>query len=140
MAADNSLNYSGKGECVLKWVGLGRQEVVGGNRCQGSVTPPPLIELIVRLIVIIIFHPPWCQKNLALPQPATPAPACIGMDSSRVPTAVAVPISALYGKKALQSIGLEPATTAHAPSALPASIAVVVWPLTSPASEAAAVP
>ena len=62
------------------------------------------------------------------------------MAFSPVPTAVEVSPSALCVEKPLQYIGPSPSTTAPAPAALPNSAEVAVWPLISPASEAAAVP
>ena len=69
-----------------------------------------------------------------------PSLACIGMESSCVPMAGAVPPSAFCVDKPLQYLGPAPATTTPALSALPDSAAVVVRPLISPASEAEAVP
>ena len=79
-------------------------------------------------------------KKIALPWPATPAPDCIIIASSRVPSAVAVNPYDLCMEKPLQYIDPDPATTAPAPAALPASAAVAVRPIIIPASEAAAVP
>ena len=39
--ADTSLDYSGKVKCAEQQVGIGEQEMVGNDRCQGSLTPPP---------------------------------------------------------------------------------------------------
>ena len=79
-------------------------------------------------------------KKIALPWPATPAPDCIIIASSRVPSAVAVNPYDLCMEKPLQYIDPDPATTAPAPAALPASAVVAVRPIIIPASEAAAVP
>ena len=140
-AAETALDYSGKGECTLQGVERRRQEVVGDNRLRGPIKPPSF-NLINCHINCLNCSPPSVvlKKKIAMPRPATPALACIGMDSSHVPTSTAVPTSALCVDKPHQHLGPAPATTALAPAALPTSTAVAIRTLISPAYEAAAVP
>ena len=104
----------------------------------GSLKPPS-INLINRQIICFncSLHSVVPTKNFALTRPATPTPACIGIASSRVPSAFAVtPSAPTCVDEPLQSLGTAPATTAPAPAhaTLPDSATL------SPASEAAAVP
>ena len=77
--------------------------------------------------------------NFALPWSATPARACIGIASCRVPAAARVTPSAFYMEKPPQYPGPTPDTTAPAAVALTASAVVTVRPLISLASEATTV-
>ena len=100
-------------------------------------------KLISRQINCFICSPPSVvpTKFFSLPWTATPAQACIGIASSRVPLAVAVPTSVTpCVDEPLQSLGPTPATTEPVPAALTASAAVAVRPILSPSSEASAVP
>ena len=123
-------------------MGFGKQEVVGGDRCRGSLKALSF-NLINRQINCFNCSPPSVvlTKHFALPLTAMPAPDCIGIASSCVPSPAAVPASAppCVGEP-LQYICFAPTTTAPAPAAFPASAVFAVRPLFSLTSESAAVP
>ena len=79
---------------------IGKQEMVGDDRCRGSLNPPPFNLIDCHIHLFNCSRPSVVlTNNIGLALPATPAPSVIVTTSPLVSAAVTVPPSSLYVEK-----------------------------------------